>query len=137
MKFSNGKCSPRSKISTLLIAREPPAVTASRSSETEVRSSKSSRLRSFQYITSIPSDQVFSECRVPATFWGPATLAAAEVCEYTASPYILHGTIASMSPHMIGVQPPSLELSPFPELLGPPPHFRGATYARRQKCLVV
>ena len=76
MKFSNGKCSPRSKISTLLIAREPPAVTASRSSETEVRSSKSSRLRSFQYITSIPSDQVFSECRVPATFWGPATLAA-------------------------------------------------------------
>ena len=31
---------------------------------------------SFQYITSIPSDQVFSECRVPATFWGPATLAA-------------------------------------------------------------
>ena len=76
MKFSNGKCSPRSKISTLLIAREPPAVTASRSSETEVRSSKSSRLRSFQYITSIPSDQVFSECRVPATFWGAATLAA-------------------------------------------------------------
>ena len=46
-----------------------------------------------------------------------------EVCEHTASPYILHGTIASMSPHMIGVQPPSLELGPFPELLGPPPLF--------------
>ena len=30
-----------------------------------------------------------------------------------------------MSPHMISVQPPSLELGPFPELLGPPRHFRG------------
>ena len=41
-----------------------------------------------------------------------------EVCEYTAYPNLLHGTIASMSPHMIGVQPPSLELGPFPELIG-------------------
>ena len=28
-----------------------------------------------------------------------------------------------MGPHMLGVQPPSFEMSPFPELLGPPPHF--------------
>ena len=30
-----------------------------------------------------------------------------EVCEHTTYPYLLHGTIASMSPHMHGVQPPS------------------------------
>ena len=46
-----------------------------------------------------------------------------EVCEHTTYPYILHGTIASMSPHMIGVQPPSLELGHYPELLDPLPLF--------------
>ena len=46
-----------------------------------------------------------------------------QVCEHTASPHILHGTTASMSPHMIGVQPPRLELGPFPEELAPPPLF--------------
>ena len=46
-----------------------------------------------------------------------------EVCKHTASPHRLHGTVASMRPHMISVQPPSLERGPFPEVLGPPPHF--------------
>jgi hypothetical protein len=46
-----------------------------------------------------------------------------EVREHTAFPYLVSGTIASMSPHMIGVQPPSFEMSLFPELLGPWPHF--------------
>ena len=50
-----------------------------------------------------------------------------EVCKHTASPHRLHGTVASMSPHMISVQPPSLEMGPFPELLGPPPHFLSQT----------
>ena len=37
-----------------------------------------------------------------------------------------------MSPHMFGVQPPSFEMSPFPELLGPPPHFCRANVRQQQ-----
>ena len=29
-----------------------------------------------------------------------------------------------MGPHILGVQPLSFEMSPFPEIIGPPPHFR-------------
>ena len=37
-----------------------------------------------------------------------------------------------MGTHMLGVQPPSFEMSPFPELLGPPPHFCRANVRRQQ-----
>ena len=56
-----------------------------------------------------------------------------EVWEHKNNPQLVSGTIVPMDPHMAGVHPPSSYVSPFPELLGPPPHFGRMKYVRQRQ----
>ena len=62
----------------------------------------------------------------------PAAGQECEVREHKNNPQLVSGTIVPMDPHMHGVHPTSSYVSPFPELLGPLPHF-GRVNVRQQQ----